>query len=109
MKKLLVLSLAAITLAAFSARAEDAKALYEKDCLKCHGSDGKGDTKMGKKLGVKDYTDAKVQEELKDAVALKAIKEGLKDKEDKVLMKPTDGLSDEDIKGLVAYMRKFKK
>ena len=64
---------------------------------------------MGKKLGCKDYTDAKVQAELKDADAIKAIKEGLKDKEDKVLMKPADGLSDDNIKGLVAYMRAFGK
>lgn len=94
---------------AFSAIAGDAKALYEKDCAKCHGADGKGDTKMGKKLGAKDYTDAKVQEEMKDDAAIKAIKEGLKDKEGKTLMKPAEGVSDEDIKGLVAYMRTFKK
>src|SRR5258706_568158 len=89
--------------------AADAKALYEKDCAKCHGTDGKGDTKMGKKLGAKDYTDAKVQAELKDDAAFKAIKDGLKSKEDKPLMKPSEGLSDDDIKALVAYMRTFKK
>ena len=109
MKKLLVLSIAATALGLASASAEDAKAAYEKDCAKCHGSDGKGDTKMGKKLGSKDYTDAKVQAELKDDAAFKAIKEGFKDKEGKVLMKPSEGLSDDDIKGLVKYMRAFKK
>jgi cytochrome c1 len=92
-----------------AALAGDTKALYEKDCLKCHGEDGKGDTKMGKKLGAKDYTDPKVQETLKDDAAFKAIKEGLKDKEGKVLMKPAEDTSDADIKALVAYMRKFKK
>ena len=60
-----------------SAKAADGKATYEKDCTKCHGADGKGDTKMGKKYGAKDYTDAKVQDELKDEAAFKAIKEGL--------------------------------
>jgi cytochrome c553 len=110
MKKLLTLGIvAAGALAVGSAQAGDAKDLYEKHCTKCHGSDGKGDTKMGKKLGAKDYTDPKVQDELKDDVAFKAIKEGLKDKEDRVLMKPADGLSDDDIKGLIAYVRKFKK
>jgi len=49
--------------------------------LFCHGSDGKGETKMGKKYGAKDYTDPKVQEALKDDAAFKATKEGLKDKE----------------------------
>ena len=66
MKKLLALGLTAFAAAALSASAADAKATYEKECAKCHGADGKGDTKMGKKLGAKDYTDAKVQAELKD-------------------------------------------
>jgi len=109
MKKLFAIGLTVFAATALSASAADAKATYEKDCAKCHGADGKGDTKMGKKLGAKDYTDAKVQAELKDDAAVKAIKEGLKDKEGKVLMKPIEGASDADIKGLVAHMRTFKK
>jgi mono/diheme cytochrome c family protein len=109
MKKTLALSIAAIMVAAWSVRAEDAKALYESSCAKCHGSDGKGQTKMGQKLGAKDYTDSKVQEALKDDAAIKAIKEGLKADDGKTLMKPSEGLSDSDVKGLVAYMRTFKK
>lgn len=96
------------TALALSTRAADAKAIYEKDCTKCHGADGKGETKMGKKLGAKDYTDAKVQAEMKDDAAFKAIKEGLKEK-DKTLMKPSENLSEADIKALIAYMRAFKK
>ena len=109
MKKVLTLTIAILGVAALSASAADGKALYEKDCTKCHGADGKGDTKMGKKMGAKDYSDAKVQAELKDEAAVKAIKDGYKDKEGKVIMKPAEGLSDEDIKALVAYMRTFKK
>lgn len=109
MKKLATLVVAALALTALSARAADGKALYEQDCAKCHGADGKGETKMGKKLGAKDYTDAKVQAELKDEAALKAIKEGLKDKDGKVLMKPAEGVSDADAKALLAHMRSFKK
>jgi cytochrome c553 len=109
MKKVFVLGLTVTVMTALSARADDAKAIYEKDCAKCHGADGKGQTKMGQKLGIKDYTDVKVQAELKDDAATKAIKEGLKDKEGKVLMKPAENLSDSDIKGLVAYFRGFKK
>ncbi len=92
-----------------SASAADAKANYDKGCAKCHGKEGKGDTKMGQKLGIKDYTDAKVQAEMKDDAAVKAIKEGLKDKDGKVLMKPSEDLSDDDVKALVALMRTFKK
>ncbi|HZL41786.1 MAG TPA: cytochrome c [Verrucomicrobiae bacterium] len=103
--------LTALALAALGSTAlgADAKETWEKSCAKCHGADGKGQTKMGQKLGVKDYTDAKVQAELKDDEAFKAIKEGVKDKEGKTVMKPAEGLSDEEIKGLVAYVRSFKK
>ena len=109
MKTLIPLVIAAIALSLASARAADAKATYEKDCQKCHGADGKGETKMGKKLGAKDYTDPKVQAEIKDDVAFKSIKEGLKDKEGKALMKPIEGATDDEIKGLIAYVRTFKK
>jgi len=109
MKKTTLFLAFALTIPAAALFAADAKALYEKDCAKCHGSDGKGETKMGKKLGAKDYTDPKVQAALTDAAAFKATKEGLKDKEGKVLMKPAEGTSDDDIKALVAYMRTFKK
>ena len=88
MKQIIMLAgvLAAATVASNSFAA-DAKAAYEKDCAKCHGTDGKGDTKMGKRLGARDYTDAKVQADLKDADAIKAIKEGFKDKDGKEVMK----------------------
>ncbi len=108
MKKTLLMTLV-IAAALCSASAGDAKENYDKACAKCHGKEGKGDTKMGQKLGIKDYSDAKVQGEMKDDAAFKAIKEGLKDKEGKVLMKPTEGLSDDEIKALVAHMRTFKK
>ena len=107
MKKLLLV-LTAVAFAACSAMA-DSKETYNKSCAKCHGEDGKGQTKMGQKLSIKDYTDAKVQAELKDDAAFKAIKEGLKDKDGKTLMKPAEDVSDADIKALVAYVRTFKK
>ena len=109
MKKLLTLSVVVLAGMALSASAADGKAIYEKaKCSQCHGADGKGDTKMGKKNGAKDYTDAKVQAEMKDNKAFKAIKEGLKEGE-KTLMKPTEGVTDDEIKALVAYMKAFKK
>jgi len=109
MKKLIALGLAMFIVPAFVAGAVDAKTTYDKDCAKCHGKDGKGDTKMGQKLGAKDYTDPTVQAALTDEAAFKATKEGYKDKDGKVIMKPSEGLSDADIKAMIAYMRTFKK
>jgi mono/diheme cytochrome c family protein len=110
MKKLIVASLALLVAGAVSVRAADAKELWEKNCAKCHGVDGAGKTKMGEKLGVKDYTDAKVQESLKDAEMTKAIKEGVKEKDsDKTKMKAFSDLSDDEVKALVAQVRSFKK
>ena len=48
----------------------------------------------------------KVEEEL---AAIKAIKEGFKDKDGKQVMKPAEGVTDDDAKAVVAYMRTFKK
>jgi mono/diheme cytochrome c family protein len=93
-----------------AARAADsAKDVWEKDCQKCHGADGKGDTKMGKKVEVKDLTDAAVQTAAKDADLTKAIKEGVKDKEGKERMKAYADLTDDQVKELVAVVRAFKK
>ena len=62
----------------------DAAALYAKNCASCHGKDGSGATKMGKKAGARDYRDAKVQSSFSDAEGIKAIKEGVKDGKEKM-------------------------
>jgi len=109
MKKLIALVVMLVFGSAMVASAADAKENWDKQCAKCHGKEGKGDTKMGQKLGVKDLTDAKVQGELKDDAAFKAIKDGVKDKEGKTQMKPAEGVSDDDIKALVKHVRGLKK
>jgi mono/diheme cytochrome c family protein len=83
---------------------------WDNDCASCHGADGKGQTKQGKKLKLRDYTDAKVQAELKDDDMLKAILEGVKDKDSgKERMKAfKDEVSADEAKDLVAFVRKFK-
>jgi cytochrome c6 len=63
--------------------------------------DGSGNTTMGKKLGLKDYTK---NQAFSDAEAANAIKNG------KGKMKGyKDKLSDADVKALVAYVRSLKK
>jgi mono/diheme cytochrome c family protein len=109
MKKLIGCTLVLLVAGALTVRAADAKETWEKNCLKCHGADGKGQTAMGKKLGVKDYTDAKVQESLKDDQMAKAIKEGIKEGDTTKMKAFGETLSDAEIKDLVAYVRGLKK
>lgn len=107
-KTLLLIVPVALALALGSnVRAADGKAVYSDNCAKCHGDDGAGKTKMGEKLGAKNYTDAAVQAAVSDEQAFKSVKEGMK-KEDKTLMKPSE-LSDDDIKASIAYLRSLKK
>ena len=109
MKKIFALAIVLGLAAALNASAADAKANWSSLCAKCHGEDGKGQTKIGARLGVKDFTDAKVQADIKDDAAFKALKEGLQSDDGKTLMKPFDALSDDEIKALVAYVHDFKK
>jgi len=109
MKKLIVCSLALLIAGAVSLRAADAKENWDKNCKRCHGEDGKGKTKMGEKYSNKVYTDAKVQEGMKDEAITKAIKEGVKDGETIKMKAFGDVLSDDEIKALVKYIRDFKK
>jgi cytochrome c553 len=107
MKNLLLL--AAVSGLAVTAFAFDPAATFADKCAKCHGNEGHGDTKMGKKLNIRDYTDAKVQAEFTDAQGMKAIKEGIADNTGKVRMKAIEGLSDDESKAMVAYFRTLKK
>ena len=109
MKKILSVAVLCILGSAITAWAADAKSNWEDHCAKCHGAEGKGDTKMGKKLGIKDFADPAVQAQFTDADAFKAVKEGVKDKDGKMRMKAIEGLSDDDITALVQYLRGLKK
>src|ERR1043165_3343912 len=90
-------------------KAADAKENWTRHCAKCHGEDGKGQTRMGKQNGAKDYTDPKVQEGIKDDAAFKAIKEGINVDGKKKMDPYAEKLSDDEIKALVAHIRGFKK
>jgi cytochrome c553 len=109
MKMTRVLSALLFLGASLGAYAAEAQANWEEHCVSCHGPDGKGQTKMGKKLSIRDLTDAKVQAEFTDEQAFEAMKKGITDKNGKTRMKPIEGLSDEDMKALVPLVRALKK
>src|SRR6266487_2923504 len=93
MKNTVSLTLAIIAAGLIAASAADVKENWEKSCAKCHGPDGKGETKLGKKSEVKDMTDAKWQSELKEEKAFQSVKGGIKDG-DKIRMKAAEGLTE---------------
>jgi len=91
--------------AALNANAADGSAVFSKECAKCHGAAGKGDTAMGKKLNIKDLGAA--QAKLSDAQVAKTIKEGIQ-ADGKLRMKPIKGLSDDDIQAVTKFIRTLK-
>ena len=106
MKRILIATglLAASTL---PAQEIDTQALWKQHCLKCHGAEGKAETKMGKMLKIRDYSDPKVQEEMKDEEILAAIRDGVT-KDGKEKMKGySEKLSEQEIEALTKMVRDF--
>lgn len=98
----------ASALGASSAVAAEAAVNFDNHCAKCHGADGKGQTKVGKKLNVRDMTTDEYKKSLDDAKAVAALKDGIK-KDGKEIKKSYAGeFSDAELKALVAYVRALK-
>jgi mono/diheme cytochrome c family protein len=97
-----VVAFGAILTTAGSARAADGAALWEKNCVSCHGKDGKGDTKAGKLTKVTDLTAAKLTREQ----AQQTIEQGVTDKATgKTRMKGyKDKFSAEEIEALSGHV-----
>lgn len=94
MKKLIVAAVLVVLVAPAAQAAGPADAFQAK-CAPCHGKDGKGQTAMAQKLGVKDLTVTK----LSAAEIDKVITNG------KGKMTPFKGkLSDAEISGLAKYI-----
>jgi len=100
----LIFVLAALSLpGVLPASAQDAASLYKAKCAACHGAEGKGESAMGKKLGVRDFASLEVQKQSDDELA--AIINSGKNK------MPAYGksLKAEQVKDLVASIRSFAK
>jgi mono/diheme cytochrome c family protein len=109
MKSLFSMMMAVVFVAvtAGMVRADGAE-MFGKKCAGCHGKDGKAETSMGKKLEIKNLTDAKVQSASTDAQWEKIILEGVKGADGKNVM-PAFKVTPEEAKNLVKACRSFKK
>ncbi len=110
MKRPVLIGLAAaltLTVLAFFIRSAEAQSpaekVYKTKCAMCHANDGSGNTPAGKKLGARDLNSPEVQSE-SDAQLIEVLKRG------KSKM-PAYGktLKEDEIKGLVAYIRELAK
>ena len=101
---LLSVASAALSTPVFGADLAKGKSIYGDKCLKCHGEKGRGDGRKAADLEKKpaDYTDKAKMAKFTDEDLKKAVKEGKKPM-------PAFGkkLSDEEIDGVIAYIRTF--
>jgi cytochrome c6 len=100
--------IATVLLSIATAAAADGKDTYEHNCAKCHGADAKGQTNIGKKLEIKDFSDAKAWPAIKPGADVQAVKQGVKDG-DKTKMKAFTDLTDGDIQAVLGYMKGLSK
>lgn len=100
------LFLAVVVMALFggtAVRADDGAATFKAKCAMCHGADGAGSTPVGKSMKIRDLGSAEVQAQT-DAQLSDIVTNG------KNKMPAYKGkLTDDQIKGLVAYIRQFAK
>ena len=98
-----------------AARADDLKAAasnYTESCAGCHGATGKGDGKKSAELKTKpaDYTDCSKMSKLTDDYLFGVIKGGGKSVgKSKDMADFGKAFDDDEIRGLVAYVRTFCK
>jgi len=78
----------------------DGAAIFKRNCVMCHGPDGKGVATFK----TPDFTNPRVQASLTDEQILETIKNG---KKGTVMPAWADKLSDQDIKAVAAHIRSF--
>ena len=108
MKTKLIASLViSLALGATAGLAASAGENWETHCAKCHGADGKAQTKLGSKLKLKDYTNAASLAKFTDADLAKATAEGVKENGKEKMKGYGDKLTPEEVTALVAHIRSF--
>jgi mono/diheme cytochrome c family protein len=104
---LVPLALVALALApaATPARAADAATIFGKTCAPCHGKEGHPN-EIFTKQGVRNFKDEEWQKSVTDAQLERSIREG---KKGTMMASFEKQLKPEEIKSLVAYIRKLGK
>jgi mono/diheme cytochrome c family protein len=101
--QLLFAGWAFIFLLSSSTRADDSASIFNSKCAMCHAADGSGNTPAGKATKARDFASPDVQSQT-DAQLSEIITNG------KNKMPAYKGkLTDDQIKGLVAYIRELAK
>ncbi len=97
--------LALLMFVAIAADAAEMPPIWAAKCKGCHGDDGRGDTKMGRKHKVNDFSQARWQTEHTDEALADAIANGVPDTKMKSYK---DVLSPSEIARLVTWIRSLK-
>ena len=107
-QSLSVFSTALALLAAPALFAATAAANFEEYCAKCHGLDGKAQTKMGKKMQVRDMTTETYKKEYDNAKATEVIAKGIVKDGKQIKEGYGQKLNAAEITALVEYVKTMK-
>jgi len=86
-----------------SAADPDAATIFNSQCAKCHGRDGRAKTARGRQTHTRDITNSEWQNDVSDERIFNSISRG------KGKMPAFKKLSDADIDSLVSYVRRLRK
>ena len=86
------------------AAAADAGTIYSRQCVSCHGRDGRGRTRRGRQTHARDMTNASWQDDVSDERLFNSISNG-RGKMPAFRKK----ISENDIDALVAYVRRMRR
>lgn len=80
--------------------------IWNTKCAQCHGIDGSGKTKIGKKLSLKDYTDSDVQTAMSDSVMFFALERGVTSSDGRrIKTSYADELTYKEIESMMFFIR----
>ncbi len=86
------------------AAAADAATIYSRQCVSCHGRDGRGRTRKGRQTHARDMTEASWQDDVSDERLFNSISNG-RAKMPAFRKK----ISENDIDALIAYIRRMRR